>query len=1083
MGLVEDAVDRAAKFVGPFVNDNSKEAANVDVTSVVDQALRHLQSINDADIESDPDAPYDASLAGVVYGLLDLITVLAILPSLSHGVAFSQRPKSVLSASITVTASTNYDLLIKVIPILVALLEQKGSGVQPLVTQRIFPDVLSALAELGFAPTSCQESQSHFKDTYERIISETPALRLLPILTTFIHQPLPVWLKPIISQELALVPLRQRGIQHTIEFLSLSYLSKNSQIPTDASGTRSQIPIPLEAVTQASRLLVLPPNATSQDAWISSLAPQLLALLDGNAGRELSRAAAQIIAGGILSKRTTGAPGTVGWNLFALPILQTIYPKEIKGSETRRHIKNNVIVLEQSLKLALKRLSVLALSYSHAGLLQRLVGPLLLPLWALLNYAKARSLLEKDWTLLPQSILSRYLVIACDARHVDMIATNLFWDGDALWTFQPGSDGGVEIRQRGTEGHGIGEVNDIFSRLDALDTRVSLLVSLLVDAKVPDEVASSVFLLASKRWLHPQQTTKTSLTNESDQDPLSVLADAKLSEALATGLQDQLARSPQHVIELMGQLIENFVKLHKVSLQKQGNQSISTKKRLEGIVNEGKAQVEGSGLEDSSADQDLMSFALSIVHALVTLRGFKPTLRTTETLHSIQKSLEYLLEHEKELAISSVVYNSATNLIHVLRSSSTPSTGSNAATGPTDPLSDHRATMNTIMSDLTSPEPPNRTWALKTLERLIQNPVAFPVVDVPSLTHMLLSASLADPESYVHTAAIPVLVGLALRAPDPVIQILRDAFVDIEEHSLKLGRGKQTEEKKEQLTNALDFRLRVGEVLNNICLEDQLWTESRNNSVSTHRWLSNIVEACLILVSRRGQRSKTLSTRTLLEDEERTLRQEGETAWGGPIPNLMEVEGNVPAKETAERDSLQKILQGWEATGIEEDVRIRASAASVLSTVLGHRLIVLHQPTMDAVVQMALLVLTMETSEAKAILRRASVLVIMELLRGLDALLEDGQVSAVGLSLEQREEVQRVIQWLRLGDQDELVRDHAANVIEGLETLEVKRLYKIRDEGLRPGPDLSLEGNLRGLAVNPNIDGNGSKRMIIEEID
>lgn len=249
------------------------------------------------------------------------------------------------------------------------------------------------------------------------------------------------------------------------------------------------------------------------------------------------------------------------------------------------------------------------------------------------------------------------------------------------------------------------------------------------------------------------------------------------------------------------------------------------------------------------------------------------------------------------------------------------------------------------------------------------------------------------------------------------------------------------------------------------------------------RCAKQITEACLSLASRRGQRKQTLSARNELADSERKLREEGEAAWGGPIPNVLEPEGADPQVQ-AEYEALQKIVGGWEDTGIEEDVRIRASALSVLSTVMEHRLDVLRQPVVDATLQMVLLVLAMEREESKALLRRSAVLVVMGLLRAIDEGIESGQESAVGLNLKQQEEVERVVKWVRDEDTDELVRDHATNVVEGLETMRMKKLYKIRDEGLRLGPDLGLEGNLRGLNVQPQTaNGEGQRKMVIEEIE
>jgi hypothetical protein len=134
---------------------------------------------------------------------------------------------------------------------------------------------------------------------------------------------------------------------------------------------------------------------------------------------------------------------------------------------------------------------------------------------------------------------------------------------------------------------------------------------------------------------------------------------------------------------------------------------------------------------------------------------------------------------------------------------------------------------------------------------------------------------------------------------------------------------------------------------------------------------------------------------------------------------------------------------------------------------------------------MALLILSMETSEVQGILRRAAVLIFMGLLRGLGSALEAGEETMAGLGLKQGEEVERVLRWIRDEDVDALVRDHAAGVLEGLETLRMKRLYRARDDGLRMSADLGLEGSLRGLDVRPDLGGgrNEGRKLIVEELD
>ncbi|EMD58373.1 hypothetical protein GGP41_007735 [Bipolaris sorokiniana] len=1086
MGAIEDAVDSAANFIGPFVDKGRKYSGDVPTSSLIQQSLSHLQAINTADLVADPNAPYDASLAGVVYGLLDLIIILAVIPRLSPGVAFSQRPRSVLTTIVTASPDHDMDALAVMIEGILPILEQKGSGIQPLLSQRILPDVVSALAELSFSPFSSEDTKFKFSPIYKKIMIEIPTSRLLPILTSFLQQPLPEWLKPIISMELSMVPLRQQGVRHTIEFLALSYLSKNSHIPEGASGSQSQIPIPLEAITQASKLLVLPPSGITPNDWIERLAPQLLHLLNGCEGKELSRAAGQIIAGGILSKKTTGAPGTIGWKIFVEPIFHAISPKNTQISVSEEGRKADVVVREGDLKPALRQLNNITCSYSHAGLIKRLVTPMLLPLWALLNYAKRRPSLDKEWTALPKSIISRYVEMACDAKQIDNMARHIFWDGDTTWTFGPGSEGGVEIRRRtnGQSENNTAGMEGILGQIGDLDNRVNLLVSLLSEASVSGDVASSVFLSTTKRWLEPAKPAAESLTDEDFiGDPLSALVDAKLSESLARQFQEHFARSPQHITELMAQLIENFVE-HKKSLFSASKSRMSQRAMLGNIVQKQATTREKN--EDDAVNEDLVSFALSILNTMVASPDFQKTPLVKEMLLALLPSLAYLSEYRNQTQspIPSMISNSSTILFQLIAptTANSPSTKARLATNvPVDLLAEHRAALRTCLEELQSTDPPNRTWALNTIHSMLKNPAAFPVIDIPSLTHILLSSSLADPESYVHLAAIPVLVTLAARVPKPVVGILVDAFVDVDERSLKLTRGKQTEQKERELRNALDLRLRVGEVLNTFAGSNVSWVSHAKDG-TMYRCAKQITEACLLLSGRRGQRVQTLSMRNEVADSERRLKEEGEAAWGGPIPNVFEPDGADP-QEQADYTALQKIVSGWENTGIEEDVRMRASALSVLSTLLEYRLEVLRQPLIDASLQMVLLILGLEKDDAKALLRRAGVLVIMGLLRGIDAAIEAGKEGMVALNLKQQQEIERVTRWVKDEDTDELVRDHASSVVEGLETLRMKELYRVRERGLNLDGNLGLEGNLRGLEIQPGEGKKKEKRIMVEEIE
>ncbi|KAF1994581.1 hypothetical protein P154DRAFT_25846 [Amniculicola lignicola CBS 123094] len=1075
MGSVRVAVDAAADFVAPFLHkgvehDKAPLAQEASAKQLVEAAISHLQAINIAEQAQDPNAPYDGSLVGVVYGLVDFITSRGILPFLSAGVVFSQRPQSVLrESSLPPVPSQDDGFLPKLVEALLPILEQTGTGVQPLVNQRILPDLVAAIAELAFSPCTSSASHSSFEPRFEKTLVLTATSRLFPILTTYLQQDLPPWLRQRLSKALAMVPLRVHGVRHTIEFISLSYLHKNSKVPEDAAGSLSQIPIPLEAITHAGRLLASPPSGMSPEDWFSSLAPQLWSLLDGEEGIELSKGAGQVIAGGILNRKSTGAPGAVGWELFASPLIRAINPSPIAQLTPSTDTREQAIVEEQNLLLALKRLAVIVTSYGHPGLLKRLLNPVLLAIWGLLVYGKSRPSLDAQWKILPRTILSRYMVVCCDPRQIDRLMHNMFWDGESSWTFGPGSQGGVEVRRRSQQDTGVLAVGGLLARLPLLNERIRTIVSLLDEANIDDDIAGVIFVNTTKRWLSTEKPieTKPSLTNE-EPDPLKALTDAKLSEALATKFQDKFARSPQHIIELMATLLNNYVDECKTKAKKLLEVQGVSRVNLGNIVKPYSTTAYSS--DGDAESEELISFALSILTTVLSSPDFKPKTDPTLLFLSLPSALEYMATplEAQSVPIPALITNAAANLLLLIRPSLPPE--------PSNPRAQNRTTLQTALKNLTSSEPPNRTWALTTLRQIIHDPASFPLIDIPSTAHMILAVSIADRESYVHTAAIPVLVDLTIRAPNPTLRIVVDAFLDVDELTLRLKKEKEVEE-------ALDFRLRVGEVLHDIVLSDLFWA-TKSDVQMRYNGLTLLTEAVLSLASRRGQRHKTLAARNEMFATEQKVQEEGEAAWGGPIPNLLDPEGQNPA-EQADRDALFRIVQGWENTGIEEDVRIRTSALSILGTIFEKRLELLSQVTVDAGLQMVLLIMAMEGGAAKGILRRSTVLVVMGVLKGMDALLEEGKNGAVGMGSKQTEEVERVMKWARDEDEDDLVKSHAESVLEGIEIWRMKKVYKIRDEGFTLGANLGSEGNLRGLDVHPLADENkpGRQGLIVEEIE
>ena len=608
----------------------------------------------------------------------------------------------------------------------------------------------------------------------------------------------------------------------------------------------------------------------------------------------------------------------------------------------------------------------------------------------------------------------------------------------------------------------VGDIGGLFVKIASVEKYVDLLVALLRAANIEDALAGAIFVQSTKKWLSPRSPTTPSLTAEPDTDALAALVAAKFSESLAKHFREKFVRSPQHVIELMGQLLQNFAAEHESKTKVIDEGNLPSRENLKRLTHPSPATHDKDNDVNS---QDLVSFAISILHTLLTSPDFKKTAQIAVIIESMLPVIRYLA---KTKHVAPLINNAATNLLQLVQPA--------AISSPiTDPQAQNRMTLKTALEDLGSPEPPDRVWALSTIRRLVEDPIAFFIIDVPSLTHTLLSTSVADAESYVHTAAIPVIVSLAVRASNPTIRILVEAFLDTDERSLRL-------KKEREVGEALDFRLRVGEILHNVLTEDKFW-DANTDVGAKYASVRLIVEAMLNVASRRGQRKQTLTKRDERERTEQRQQEEGEAAWGGPIPNLLDAATGDVA-EQAEREALFKVVQGWEDTGLEEDVRVRASAMSVLRSVMERRLVMLGQVTVDAALQTVLLILTMETGEVKGILRRAAVLVVMGLLKGMDGLLEDGQEDTVGMGSTQMEEVERVMQWAMDEDADGLVRDHASSVVESMDTWRLKKLYRVRDAGANLGPDLSLEGHMQGLTVQLLADRGGrAKKSLVEEIE
>jgi Required for nuclear transport of RNA pol II C-terminus 1/Required for nuclear transport of RNA pol II C-terminus 2 len=894
----------------------------------------------------------------------------------------------------------------------------------------------------------------------------------------------PEWFRSCMAHYLAILPTKPNGVRWAIEFIASSFKvpnppngSKDDASPSKGAG------LPAEAVNQMAKVLSAVPRSMKPEDYLSQIAPQLLHLLDGGGGPELGQVAGYIIASGILGKRALGAPGSPGWKTFAEPLALSLNPSPLSRSGSISELANkqteqpldSQITSEAQLDLALKRLGTLILSHPNPNLTGRLLGPLVLPLWAIANYDGSPSA-SSEAPETAFSLLETFFTLAGNLQSMLLITTNLLWDGGSGWTLGPGSEAGISIRHRNPNEKDA----NLLHTISRIDQRVAQFLRLASTGAVDDNTIGAVFLHLSRQWLLSQESHSNTevLGESSDDDPVKSLTNGRLVQGLLEKFKDKIAKDPANILDLIQQLLLEQVESQAATRRRIASLTKPTYIGLSSIVGPSgdleMSDASGAALNDPS---DVINVTLSLLSAIMSTPGFKRDQRTGKILGSIVASLRSLAT---DLPNNSTLSQTIQAVIFQIQS---PTTTASSTSSPRDVGSlrtqpTFQESFALIQRDITSDLPPVRGSALNNLLKLIYDPKI--VVDVPATTVLLLHAIRTDPEDYVHLAAIKALVDLA---------ILRDLRITA---NLTINSFHDVEEKAD-----VDGRLRVGEALSRMV--EQIGEHQHQAAQGAHRRsiLRAMISAMASVAGRRGQRKREQSERKKRERLEKAKKREAEKAWGGEVPDLpsedneeSDEEGRDATPEAKQRrlndlQELQTIVQGWQDTGFEEDIRIRTSALSIIGSTILHGLSDLSSERLDVAIDIAHSILIVEPSASKAILRRAAALVFLSLLQALDNALEENREGHVGLETGKWAEVEKVLEYVRDMDADGLTREYAGNVLEGLENYRMKRVVKVRDQGLEEAlrPRLGLEGQLRGLEGMPAVDDEGVRKPKIEEVE
>ncbi|EKV15791.1 Protein required for cell viability, putative [Penicillium digitatum] len=1061
----------------------------------------------------------DAKRRRMLHALLDLISLEGIYPSLSSGVGIplQQRVISVLPAGViakqanATVSSVPHDepLLCRIIGVLVDVLFDPRPSLQPIIRGRILSDIISGTSDLAFNPnTEASSGRNSYQKTLAKIIDDTPTTVLLPTLSAFLQSNTAQWFKLIISSQISQVPLRPGGVVQTIMFIASQFSPSLGQEAQDLSnGPR----LTVQAIMQISRLLSSVPSDVDPTVYFQTIAPQLLALIDGD-DLDLRKTASYVVGNGILGKRAYGAPGTVGHTIFVEPIFNALTANldaksrqwighftDIEGSMPNPAEPNpasNVLVDGATVDLALNRLACLTLQHPNPGLVKRIVSPILLPLWGLVCFSKEEGLIPFHEKVL--LLLQTYFGISVGAQPLKKLIDNLLWDGGAMWTYIKDSDARIALQKRSEK---TSEHSNMVQLIDSIQARVEVFVSLIGSDPSSEERTGDIFLYASQNWLvQPRGTalpdnTLNSPAGEGD-NIIQKLVSAKIAEKLLENFKEALTRHPLRVLELIKQVIAG--ELHRLSAQKWAAQGkVNSKVSLLSLANIVKTGDKDAEQCDNDSSESV-STTFSLMSTLLASAEFSPTTEIQPLLESLKNDLDQLVPFLPSTLSKPATTSSMLLEIHLAGGDETTI---KAVPAHIQDLETHRQAMANLNSDL----PPVQAEGLSLISKLIMK--SSPVLDVGSTLTLLLSvitdtSKTSANDEYAYLGAIKIVGTLASRHPRSVIKTLVEEYADRREH-----RG-------------LDERLRIGESL--------LRTVQDLGEALVGETAKILGEGIVAVAGRRGNKKYTQQIRKKQlakerREQERAQRKENEPA----MPEGWSISSGV-AKAASELDLPElhsddespeqsayatNVVAAWaagaSADDAPDDLRIRASAISILGSAINVNILGLGPVILSSAVELALATLTLEREPASAILRRASIVLIFDILKALEAARETRGNQGIGLGFSLLDDsassfaapygssmqghstignipaMLRTLRFIEGSEEDGLARGNLRALIESLETWSEKSLMwgiGAQDDQNTFSPRFGLGDRIAGLQVDP-MAGETTGRPRIEEIE
>lgn len=718
-----------------------------------------------------------------------------------------------------------------------------------------------------------------------------------------------------------------------------------------------------------------------------------------------------------------------GWKHFVEPMLRSIDPTLGSSVSRSRSAEGDVefvgarkvLVPSEQVARSLKSLNVLITSHPHPSLTKRLLRPILLPLWSLASWNQNSETIESRYRKPAMNLLIILLQLLSNGiqpSNSDTLSTivqNFMFQG------KPTSSTSIWVYTKDIQGIQIQEQNAsseadsglFVSSLPSIEDKVSSFCTLIKAIPEFDTEISHLFTRLCRKWL--KDTT------------------GDRAESIVTGFE---------TVEPSDSSQERFIEatLMQKLMTTVPEKLVSDSHQVLDLVN---YILSKWNSDDTDGNEDIISVALSLLNIILTSPNYKTIPDSKQVFDEIQKSVYSISKCSKMDASLT-----AQNMLSLIKFRDTfndsNATSSDIFKGQ---QYEDRKNYNLAMSYLTSTEspPPVRVQGLELISTLFQSQSS--VLDIPALI-VLFSSLLQDSDEYIYLRIIKSFIELSTRHPKTILSDLIDRYVDPNEEAV------------------LDQRLRFGEALLQVIKNvDHAFSGGIARTVS---------EGLMSIAGRRGFRPKFQQEQ---ENEILLKRQrdrEAEDAWDGPPPQLDEY---LPSEFQKEDELLARIVSGWESKRGSEDVRIRASALSIMGSAIEANVAAIGSDLISTVLDLSIHILTLETEPEKGILRRSAILLIMNFIRALETAREQQTKLSFGLVGKNLDDVKRVLQYVEETDNDGLVRQHAKDVIDGLQTWQFNALLPSQN------PQFRIQ-EMAGLAISPGGETDSAgKRPRIEEIE